>query len=331
MQFGQTVRRWSAHLQALMADLRVRGRLGALKQAGPLPRLMGLVLLGLVAYYGIGALLMNAIDDNPAFGLDETVAVAGQSRTVALADALLDRELNGHGWVANDPFFLPTVLLDNMANYQIGLVAGLASQTNALAGALKARGAPDSELEAAAERLAKPGTVWVWDWSRALGFLGRSENQYREGLLALQGYNKALEKGESRLPTDGAFLALLVAKMADDLAGEAAALETAAAAAPALFAGRVDDAFYRAKGFAYASLILSNGLAQDFAAPLGAAKVSESWQAARQALTRAATFSPLIIMNGAPGGVLLPSHPLAQGYFLLDSARHLQAVAATLR
>ncbi len=39
--------------------------------------------------------------------------------------ALLDRELSDQGWTANDPLFYPTAILDNMPNYQQGMVGAL--------------------------------------------------------------------------------------------------------------------------------------------------------------------------------------------------------------
>ena len=84
-----------------------------------------LALLILIAlYYVLGPLIVHRIDDDPAFAAP-AAAAGGGSRAVAIAAALLEREVDDHQWVANDPFFLPGAVLDNMPNYQQGIVAAL--------------------------------------------------------------------------------------------------------------------------------------------------------------------------------------------------------------
>src|SRR5690242_11560370 len=86
------------------------------------------VLIGLAAlvalvvlYYVGGVLWVQKIDDDPTFGATTIVPESG-SRAVAVAADLIDREVNQHRWVANDPFFQPGYLLDNMPAYQTGMV-----------------------------------------------------------------------------------------------------------------------------------------------------------------------------------------------------------------
>ena len=75
-------------------------------------------------YYVGGAIWVHQIDDDPTFGAD-TAVPEGASRAVAVAADLIDREVNQHRWVANDPFFLPGYLLDNMPAYQTGIMGAL--------------------------------------------------------------------------------------------------------------------------------------------------------------------------------------------------------------
>ena len=88
-------------------------------------KIIGLVLLALLAVYFIGGMLwLHEIDDDPEFAL-ESSAPEGGSQAVAVAADLIDREINTHRWVANDPFFMPGALLDNMPNFQQGIIAAL--------------------------------------------------------------------------------------------------------------------------------------------------------------------------------------------------------------
>ena len=77
-----------------------------------------------VLYYTIGMLVVHTIDDNLEFR-PQSVA-PGESRAVAAAVALATREVDQHRWVASDPFFLPAWPLDNMPNFQMGIMASVA-------------------------------------------------------------------------------------------------------------------------------------------------------------------------------------------------------------
>src|SRR3546814_8031737 len=70
-------------------------------------------------------LLAQKSDDNSDNQITATETAKSGSRAVAMAAELNDREVNHTGWVANDPFFMPGSLLDNMPNYQLGMIHAL--------------------------------------------------------------------------------------------------------------------------------------------------------------------------------------------------------------
>ncbi|MFP4126963.1 MAG: DUF2333 domain-containing protein, partial [Alphaproteobacteria bacterium] len=83
---------------------------------------IALALVVLVAlYYAVGSHLVHRIDADPAFAEDIAVPEGG-STLVATMAALIRREVDQHGWVANDPVIFPSALLDDMAAYQQALV-----------------------------------------------------------------------------------------------------------------------------------------------------------------------------------------------------------------
>ena len=83
----------------------------------------GVLLVIIVLYYPIGALISHKINDNADFTAPAIPAEASQ--TVAMASALLDREVNGTTWPANSPWFFPGAILDNMPNFQSGEIQAL--------------------------------------------------------------------------------------------------------------------------------------------------------------------------------------------------------------
>ena len=88
--------------------------------------LSALSLIFLVClYYLLGMAVIHKIDDDVDFQPNQSNP--GESRTIAMAISLIDREVSKNGWVANDPFFMPGYLLDNMPNYQQGIIYALVS------------------------------------------------------------------------------------------------------------------------------------------------------------------------------------------------------------
>ena len=141
--------------------------------------LLGLILL----YYLIGAFWVHKIDDNPDFAPAEVPQ--GGSHAVAVAAALIEREVDHHSWTANDPFFLPGSMLDNMPNFQQGIIYALSRFGNALTEQLaRARGtsAVDADADRAAGLLRYPGNIWLFNLDTSFAPTAASESQYRAAL-----------------------------------------------------------------------------------------------------------------------------------------------------
>ena len=79
---------------------------------------VGLLIVAIVAYYLIGMALTHRISDDVDLAVSDTPP--GASRSVQMAADLIYRETEQNSWVANNPFFLPGYMLDNMPNFQQG-------------------------------------------------------------------------------------------------------------------------------------------------------------------------------------------------------------------
>ena len=82
------------------------------------------VALLVLSYYPLGGLLSENIDRTPDYNL--TRESEQQSLTVETMRFLINREVNENLWTANLPPFFPSYFLDNMPNYQQGIVSALA-------------------------------------------------------------------------------------------------------------------------------------------------------------------------------------------------------------
>ena len=158
----------------------------------------GIIVIVLLAYYPIGMLMVHKIDDDPDF---KAPAVAnGASQSVAVAAALIHREVDVNGWVSNDPVFMPGAALDNMPNFQQGILQALrrfALELQDQIGRSRASSSIDPDLQKAVGQLNYSPTVWLWNLSVSLAPASSSESQYRAAMRALESYNDRLTHGQA--------------------------------------------------------------------------------------------------------------------------------------
>ena len=93
---------------------------------GHLRKILFAIIGILFLYYLIGMVWIHTVDDDLSFSPSENNQTTGGSRAVEIAAGLIDREINQNRWTSNDPFFMPAALLDNMPNYQQGIISALA-------------------------------------------------------------------------------------------------------------------------------------------------------------------------------------------------------------
>jgi hypothetical protein len=290
-----------------------------------------IVVLVLV-YYLAGMAYVHRIDDDPEFGADIEVP-PGASHAVAVAVNLIDREVNVHRWVANDPFFQPGWMLDNMPNYQQGIIYALSrfgvELTDQLA---RVRGSSeiDPDADRAAGLLKYPGDIWILEWS-AVPVQRSSERQYREARDALSHYNARLARGEAVFDRRADNLRTTLERIASDLGSSSAAIaEQIARGSGWLPDVRADDLFYAVKGRAYAYFLLLRGLGADFAQVIAERNLQNVWQQMLETMRQTAVLDPWVVTNGTLDGQFVPNHLAAQGFLLLRARTQLREVSDIL-
>ena len=276
---------------------------------------------------------LHRIDDDPDFAI-ESSAPEGGSRSVALTADLIDREINTHRWVANDPFFMPGSMLDNMPNFQQGIVAGLSRFAIELADQIaRTRGSSqvDPDLNNAAGLLRYPGTVWIFDLSTSLAPTASSESQYRRAMIALRDYNQRLAAGNAVFETRADNLLATLDRIAADIGSSSAALDQHLAEHSGFGLDfEADDLFYANKGRLYAYYLLLRELGVDYARVIQERDLTAAWTQMLDSFRPAATLQPWVVLNGAPDSQLLPSHLAAQGFFLLRARTQLREISNIL-
>lgn len=290
-----------------------------------------LFVVFLLIYYPLGMVLTHEIDDD----LDFAVAGSeeGSSRAVAITAALIDREVNQHGWRANDPFFMPSSLLDNTPNYQQGILSALARFAFELTdqiGRTRGSSQADPDLQEASGLLQYSGTKWVFDLTTSLAPTATSEAQYRKAIRALLSYNARLAGGGAVFERRADNLLAALDRMAADLGSSSAALEYRLDEGRALFDRQADDVFYGVKGRLYAYYLLLRELGQDFDSVIAERKLGPAWAQMLDSIAQAAALKPWVVINGSPDSQFFPSHLAAQGFFLLRARTQLREITDIL-
>ncbi len=289
------------------------------------PAVLGVAVL----YVLIGMALAHVIDDDFDFG--PGTVESSQSRAVAMAARLVFREVDQHKWTANDPVYLPSWWLDDMPNFQQGIVTATARFTAALAQASDNGQGPEPDLERAAGLLKYPGTVWKFSPSTSWAPTASSEKQYRNAARNLVEFNRALAAGEPGFDRHAASLSRVVAMIGGDLGGISSDIDRHLAESPSvLFDTRADDVFLTTRGKVYAYGLLMRELGGDYAQVLTDRDLAVQWRQMVEALRAAAALQPLVVLNGAPDGTFIPSHLTAQGFYLLRARAILSDIADKL-
>ena len=290
-------------------------------------------LVILVIYYPAGMILTHRINDDPDFSPTAIEAPIAGSAAVAMTAALLRREVDGAGWVANNPFFYPSYALDNMPNFQQGLRAAIfrfAIELTDQIGRTRGSSQADEDLETAAGEFKFPGDIWVWDPETSWLPQATSETRYRRGIEHLERYNARLAAGDAVFDTRADNLLNTLDRFAADLGSASAEIDQHVREHTGLIDFAADDLFYNVKGRLYGYFMILNQLEHDFASVIAERQLEAAWANMLASLRIAATVDPWVVVNGAPDSQILPNHLVAQGFYLLRGRTQLREITNIL-
>ncbi len=294
--------------------------------------LIVVVVAALLLYYPAGMIWISKIDDDPNF--DPGQVEDGASYAVATAAGLIEREVDQNGWPANDPFFYPGAALDNMPNYQIGIIQALgrfAVDMTDQIGRTRGSSQADPDLDKASGLLKYPPTVWIFDPSTSWAPTASSESQYRAARKALLAYNEKLAAKNAVFERRADNLLSTLDRFAADLGSASAILNAEIRDHSGDFVDfHADDVFYNAKGKLYAYAMLFRALGKDFAKVIDEKDLKPAWEQTSASLMEGATMKPLIVINGKPDGLFLPNHLAVEGFYLLRARTQLREITNIL-
>lgn len=294
----------------------------------------GVLLALFIIWYPVGMMITHTIDDDPEFGLTQAELEAGGSRAVAITAKLIQREIHDHDWVANSPFFYPSAALDNMPNYQTGIVAALgrfAFELTDQIGRQRGSSQADPDLQEAAGALQYAADKWYFDLSTSMVPTTTAEEQYNKAAKSLLNYNKRLAEGSAVFDRRVDNLLATLDRIAVDLGSSSASIDSHVSEQSGAFIDlQADDVFYGIKGQTYAYAIVMRELGHDFADVIEDRGIADMWNVMLATLNQAAHLSPLIVSNAAPDSMILPNHLAAQGFYLLRARTQLREITNIL-
>jgi Uncharacterized protein conserved in bacteria (DUF2333) len=294
---------------------------------------IGLALLLLLGYYLLGALLLTRVDDTLNFRPGKADLPAGGSETAAMMSALLDREVNGYGWKPNNPWIYPTALMDNMPNYQLGILASLRPvglELRDSVGRLRGSGGTDADLEAVYSAISYAPDRWFI--GSKFPFLGMSsESQYRDAIKGLRQYNARVGSGQATYERRVDTLVRLLDRLSLSLGNASNDLDKRMQSPGGLFDTKADDVFYRTKGQCYAAYLLLSAMRNDYSGVVKDRAVANLWADMMDELKQAVVLDPWIVSNGKSDDVLVQNHLAAQGVHLERARQRLREISGILQ
>lgn len=250
-------------------------------------------------YYPLGGYLISDIDNNKDYEIN--TSHPEQSSTIEMMSFLINREVNEKLWTPNLPFFFPSYFLDNMPNFQQGIITSVGTMSSAFSKKLDRpihNQKKLSPLDEAAELLQYPSTVWMFSPENKLIPAPSSTKQYRKARRRLIRQNMAFAAGAEifyRNPQDLAYFLKCVnsSLQKSNQAIEAQIRENS----PSWYDGKADDVFYYNQGKTYGYYLLLEALGNDYKDIIVNCGEYENWTRLLKSLEDASQISPFIVRN----------------------------------
>ncbi|WP_068110758.1 DUF2333 family protein [Tropicimonas marinistellae] len=290
---------------------------------------IGVVLWAVVGYGVLGPLKHSIITAPPASEAEDATG----SAAISAAAAIIRRELDENGWTPNDPVIAPAAVLDNMPNFQTGIIDAVGRFSFEMLDQIaRTRGSSsdDPDLERATGFLQFPPDIWIWEPSRSLLPSVSSESQYRQGLAALERYNARLAQGEAVFERRADTLAATLSRISADLGAQTAQLERAQDTGWWILSRRADDVFYHNKGMLHGYHVLLSGLGHDFDRVIRERGLGMIWNQALDGLEKGAELQPLVVLNGDRDRSIFANHLALQGFYMKRAILQLEEAVNVL-
>jgi hypothetical protein len=157
-----------------------------------------------------------------------------------------------------------------------------------------------------------------------------SENQYRQGLAALERYNARLSRGQAVFERRADTLAATLSRISDDLGSQTSLLERAQNTGWWIFSRTADDVFYQNKGTLYGYDVILAALGEDFAQVISERNLGPIWEQTLSSLRQGSQLRPAMVLNGQHDRSIFANHLTLQGFFMKRAILQLEEAVNVL-
>lgn len=288
-------------------------------------KILLLAIVGIFAYYPVSVFFSEEIDRSETVKFDNLVEE--QSQGVEVMCFLLNREINEHLWVPNLPYFFPASCLDNMPNFQMGILQALAVVAEVLPQQVSFLEGGDY-VENVAKLLDYPADVWILANDENFKIAPSSTRKYRKALKLLRRLNEDLGSGKAVLDRDITSVALIVEAVDRVLKKSLKKIDDEVREGENdWFDTKVDDVFYFSVGQVYACALMLEKFGKDYKKVLADNDIYQEWTTLIRILQKAASISPKIVVNGELDDALKANHPVYMGYYIAKARNILGEIS----
>ena len=287
--------------------------------------ILTVVPLFLIFYYGLGSYVVENIDVKTEYKIEKNDNVPLFKTADGMA-FLVRREVDDKMWTPNLPMIFPAYVLDNMPNFQIGVINAVKDIAGTLRYFKSNTEAQNKDIRAAYKLLSYAPNVWIMSRKGKFNLAPSSNSQYRKAANELR---KFMRDGIYKPEADD--LRLLLKKISAKLQKLTLASEEHVSENSETGLDRqADNLFYNHKGYAFAMWQMSKVAGRDYKEIIVKNDLYEDWVRMSASLQRAAEFSPLIIRNGKADSSFTPNHLLLQNYYLLRAISAAEKIRGNL-
>ena len=278
---------------------------------------MVLLLIGFVTV----AVLQSRRPAQPLLREDEKAPTG--AATVTMMVDLMEAQLGGFGgWIPNDIFLSPSFYLDNLPNFQLGVLQVLRQDSRVLRDNLTRQRTSDAvhkDTDLAYSSFANDPYKWAFP---------SAESAFGRGVAALKRFRRQLGTKEASFYPRADNLVQLLEPLVSELGAVTTLLLNARNPEKVSWMG-VDDNFYYAQGVGYALLGTMQAVRSDFREVLADKKAGEIMDLIVDSLA-ASQFDPLVVTNGSKAGILA-SHSNNVKVYLDDARQKMNSLISILK
>lgn len=295
-----------------------------------------ILLVSLIAfvclYYPLGGLWLQNIDKTTDYEID--IKNPQQSSAIEMASFIINREINEKMWTPNLPFFFPTFFLDNMPEFQLGIIKATSNVVSAMARRLDTPivgSADEPHLKTAGKLLKYDGRIWMFSPSNSLTLVPSAHSQYRKARKQLIKFNQQLNAGSVPFYRNPADLAYFLTRINKDLNASVEKLDSQIREESNSWTDfKADDVFYYNQGKAYAYYLLLKALGNDYKDILVNEDVYLLWTSSLKALENASELDSWNIRNAKLNSMTAPNHLQYLAYFMIKAKGTNQDIITAL-